>query len=112
MVNIVKALQDSDVLMKGVSKTLKNDAQKGGALPLIPMLLGTLGVSSLSGKGFFRVGEGLFRAEQGIKKKVLISPKPHPLTNFEIMYKMYKMYKMKMNQDLMVSILGITCQKQ
>ena len=91
IVKIVKALEDSDVLMKGVSETLKNDAkklhsQKGGALPLIPMLLGTLGVSLLSGKGLFRAGSGkcncgqgmyragqnqgkdLFRAGQGIKK--------------------------------------------
>ena len=50
MVKIVKALEDSDVLMKGVSK--------GGALPLIPMLLGTLGVSLLTGKGLFRAGSG------------------------------------------------------
>ena len=69
-----------------MSKTLKNDAQKGGALPLIPMLLGTLGVSLFSGKGLFRAGsgnkcnceqgmyrvgnqrKGLFRAGQGLKK--------------------------------------------
>ena len=38
---IVKALEDSDILMKGVTKTLKNDTKKGGALPIIPMLLGT-----------------------------------------------------------------------
>ena len=42
MTKIVKALEDSDVLMKGITKTLKNDIKKGGALPLIPMLLGTL----------------------------------------------------------------------
>ena len=45
MTKIVKALEDSDVLMKGVTKTLKNDIKKGVALPLIPMLLGTLGPS-------------------------------------------------------------------
>ena len=45
---IVKALEDSDVLMKGVTKTLKNDIKKGGALLLIPMLLGTLGASLLT----------------------------------------------------------------
>ena len=48
MTKIVKALEDSDVLMKGITETLKNDIKKGGALPLIPMLLGTLGVSLLT----------------------------------------------------------------
>ena len=93
MADIAKALADSGVLMKGVTKTLKNDvkklhSQKGGALPLIPMLLGTLGVSLLTGKGIYRAGsgnkcncgqgmyragnqgKGLFRAGQEIKKKI------------------------------------------
>ena len=64
---IVKALEDSDVLMKGITKTLKNDIKKGGALPLIPMLLGTLGASLLTGRGLFRAGnqgQGMFRAGQ------------------------------------------------
>ena len=42
--------------MKGVTKTLKNDIKKGVALPLIPMLLGTLGVSLLTGRGMYRAG--------------------------------------------------------
>ena len=85
MTKIVKALEDSDVLMKGVMKTLKNNIKKGGALPLIPMLLGTLTASSLTGRGLFRAGKGMYRAGnqgQGIKKKSLIPF--HPLTNFEI----------------------------
>ena len=41
MTKILKALENTDVLMKGVTKTLKNDIKKGGALPLVPMLLGT-----------------------------------------------------------------------
>ena len=45
MTKIVKALEDSDVLMKRITEILKNDIKKGGALPLIPMLLGTLGAS-------------------------------------------------------------------
>ena len=42
IMNIVQALEDSKILLKGVSKTIKNDAkeQKGGFLG---MLLGTLG---------------------------------------------------------------------
>ena len=67
MTKIVKALEDSDVLMKGVTKTLKNDIKNGGALPLIPMLLGTLGASLLTGRGMYRAGnqgQGLFGAGQ------------------------------------------------
>ena len=100
MTKIVKALEDSDLLMNGVTKTPKNDIKKGGALSLIPMLLGTLGASLLTGRGLFRAGSGnkcncgqgmfrpgcqgrgTFRAEQGIKKKSLMPP--HRLTNYEI----------------------------
>ena len=74
MTKIVKALEDSDVLMKGVTRTLKNDIKKGGALPLTPMLLGTLGASLLTGRGMYRAGnqgQGLFRAGQGIKKIII-----------------------------------------
>ena len=60
--------------MKGITKTLKNDIKKGGALSLIPMLLGTLGASLLTGRGMYRAGnhgQGLFRAGQRIKKKII-----------------------------------------
>ena len=57
MTKIVKALEDSDVLMKGVTKKLKNDIKKGGAFPLIPILLGTLGASLLTGRRLFRAGK-------------------------------------------------------
>ena len=56
MTKIVKALEDSDVLIKGVTKTLKNDIKKGVALRMIPMLLRTLGASLLTGRGLFRAG--------------------------------------------------------
>ena len=54
MTKIVKALEDSDVLMKGIAEAIKSDIKKGGALPLIPILLGTLGESLLNGRGLFR----------------------------------------------------------
>ena len=85
MTKILKALEDSDVLMKGVTKTLKNDIKKGSVLLIIPMLLGTLGASLLTGKGIYRSqssGNGLFSAGQGIKKKSLMPP--YPLTNVKI----------------------------
>ena len=64
---IVKSLEESGLLIKGNSKTIKNEAKelKGGFLG---MLLSTLGASLLgnllTGKGTIRVGEGTFRAGQ------------------------------------------------
>ena len=72
----VQALEDSNILLKGVTKTIKNETkgQKGGFLS---MLLGTLGASLLgdlltkilSGKGTLRAGEGSVRGGEGNKKK-------------------------------------------
>ena len=72
---IFQALEDSNILLKGVTKRIKNETkeQKGGFLS---MLLGTLGASLLrdllTGKGFVRVGEGTIRAGDGssVKKKI------------------------------------------
>ena len=61
IIKIVQALEDSNILLKGVTNTIKNETkeQKGGFLS---MLLGTLGVSLLvnllSGKGIVRAGSG------------------------------------------------------
>ena len=61
IMKIIQALEDSNILLKGVNKTIKNEAkeQKGGFLS---MLLGTLGASLLrnllSGKGIVRAGSG------------------------------------------------------
>ena len=58
---IVQALEDSNVLLKGVTDTVKNETkeQKAGFLSI---LLGTLGASLLgnllSGKGIARAGYG------------------------------------------------------
>ena len=87
IMKIVQALEDSNIVLKGVIKTIKNETkeQKGGFLS---MLLGTLGASLLgnllSGKGTVRAGEGIARAgySSSIQKEALIPP--HPLTNFEI----------------------------
>ena len=59
VIKIVQALEDSNILLKGVAETVKNETkeQKGGFLS---MLLGTLGASLLgsllTGKGFVRAG--------------------------------------------------------
>ena len=75
IMKIVQALEDSNILLKSLTKTIKNETkeQKGGFLS---MLLGTLGASllgdllkNLSGKGTVRAGEGTVRAGEGIKKK-------------------------------------------
>ena len=62
---MVKSLEDSSLLLKGVSETVQNEikVQKGGFLN---MLLGTLGGSLLgdilNGKGINTTGEGIIRA--------------------------------------------------
>ena len=72
IIRIVKSLEDSGLLLKGVSKTIQNEAkeQKGGFLS---MLLGTLGASLLGnildGKGINRAGEGVIRAGYGNKRQ-------------------------------------------
>ena len=72
ILKIVKSLEDSGILLKGVSETIKDESkeQKGGFLSA---LLGTLGASLLgdmlikNGKGVIRAGEGTIRA--GYKSK-------------------------------------------
>ena len=83
IMKIIEALENSGILLKGVTKTIENETkeQKGGFLS---MLLGTLGASLLGnlltgGKGIVRAGEGnvgsrakgdgIVRAGEGSKKK-------------------------------------------
>ena len=82
IMKIIKALENSGILLKGVSKAIKNETieQKGGFLS---MLLGTLGASLLGnlltggkgsvasrakGEGIMRAGDGIVRAGSGSKK--------------------------------------------
>ena len=74
ILKIVKSLENSGVLLKGVSETIQHEAieQRGG---FISMLLGTLGSfllgdilsKGLSGKDVIRAGEGTIRAGYGSK---------------------------------------------
>ena len=73
IMKIIEALENSIILLKGVSKTIENETkeQKGGFLS---MLLGTLGASLLGnlltgGKGIVHAGKGIARAGAGAKKK-------------------------------------------
>ena len=72
IIRIVKSLEHSGLLLKGVSETIQNvvKKQKGGFLS---MLLGTLAASLLgnilAGKGINRAGEGVIRACYGNKRQ-------------------------------------------
>ena len=76
IMKIVQALEDSNILLKGVTKAIKNETkeQKGG---FSSMLLGTLEASlrgdlltkNLSGTETVKAGEGSIRAEKGVLKK-------------------------------------------
>ena len=69
LIKIVKSLEDSGLLLKGVTESVQNQIkeQKGGFLS---MLLGTLGASLLgnllSGKGINKKVKGIHRADEGI----------------------------------------------
>ena len=91
IMKIIEALENSDILLKGVSKTIKNETkeQKGGFLS---MLLGTLGASLLGnllsgGKRIMRAGDGRVRAGErsGSKKK----------TKFTVTFSFFNKYRNK-----------------
>ena len=73
LLKIVKSLEDSGILLNGITETVKNEVkeQKGGFLS---MLLVTLRASLLGelltgeGEGTIRAGEGTIRAGYGSKK--------------------------------------------
>ena len=71
IIKIIEVLENSGILLKGVTKTNENETkeQRGGFLS---MLLGTLGASLLgnllSGKGLARAGEGIVRAGERVLK--------------------------------------------
>ena len=101
IIKITEALENSGILLKGLSKTIENETkeQRGG---LLSMLLGTLGASLLGnlltgGKGMMRAGEGnalsrargkgIVRAGEGSgskKNKLNLLLPFHPLANIEI----------------------------
>ena len=76
IIKIIEALENSGILLKGVTKTIENETkeQRRGFLS---MLLGTLGASLLgnllSGKGLACAAEGIVRAGEGVKRNNKIS---------------------------------------
>ena len=88
IMKIIEALENSGILLKGVTETIENETkeQRGGFLG---MLLGTLGASVLGnlltgGKGIVRAGDGIVRAGEGNKKPLNSLLPFHPLTNRKI----------------------------
>ena len=76
IMKIVQALEYSNILLKGVTKTIKNKTKEQKE-DFLSMLLGTLGASllgdlltkNLSGKRIVRVGEGFLREQEKELKK-------------------------------------------
>ena len=70
IIKIVQALEDSGLLLKGVTETVQNEVKKQKGF--LGMLWGTLGASLLgnllTGKGIYRAakGKGINRAGEGI----------------------------------------------
>ena len=97
IMKIVQALEDSNILLKRVTKTIKNETKEqiGGFLR---MLLGILGASLLgnilTGKGIVRAGSARCSLNSYKKRKrncksclwkrMGFLMLPYPLTNFEI----------------------------
>ena len=72
VMKITEALENSGILLKGVTKTIENETKEQRA-GFLGMLLGTLGDILLGnlltgGKGIMRAGDGIVRAGEGSKK--------------------------------------------
>ena len=87
IIKIIKSLEDSGLLLKGVNETVQNEAKEQKET-FLSMLLGTLGASLLgnilTGREINWAGEGVVRAGYGNNNKKGFLMAPHPLTNFEI----------------------------
>ena len=72
IIRIAKSLEDSYLLLKGVNKTIQNEAkeQKGGFLSMLLVTLGTSLLGNiLASKGINRAREGVIRAGYGNKRQ-------------------------------------------
>ena len=113
IMKIVKSLEDSGLLLKGISGIIQNEVkeQKGGFLS---MLLGTLGaslfVNVFTGKGFIRAGygskgKGVLRAGYRSKKSLIKDFYYCLVLSLILKYKSI----IRINLDLMELILEIIC---
>ena len=88
IIKIIEALENSGILLKGVTKTIENETKEQRG-EFLSMLLGILGASLLGNlftgrKGIVRAGEGVIEQVKDLKKKLNSLLPFHPLTNFEI----------------------------
>ena len=72
IMKVTEALENSSILLKGVTKTIENETKEQRGAFLI-LLLGTLEADLLGnlltgGKVIVRAGEGVIRAGEGVKK--------------------------------------------
>ena len=69
IVKIVKSLEESGLLVKRISETIKNETKKGKR-GFLPMQLGTLTASllgsALTGKEVIKAGEGVIRTGENL----------------------------------------------
>ena len=75
LLKIVKSLEDSSVLLDGITETVKNEVKEktGGFLSMLLVtlgasLLGDLLTKKISGRGVIGAGEGTIRAGHGSTK--------------------------------------------
>ena len=71
IIKIIEALENSGILLKGVTKTIENETkeQRGGFLSMVLGILGARLLGNLlTGKGLARAGEGIVRAGEGVNK--------------------------------------------
>ena len=69
IIKITKSFEKSDILIKDVSETIKNEVkeQKGGFLSMLLGILDAIVSVNLStGKGVMRAGEGTIGADQNL----------------------------------------------
>ena len=73
IIKIVKSLEDSDLLLRGVTETVQNKI-KEKKWGFLSMLLGTLGASllgnPLTGKGINKAGEGVLKLVMVVVRKI------------------------------------------
>ena len=88
---IIQALEDSNILLKRITKTSKNKTkeQKGGFLSMLVRTLGAGLLGNISaGKRIVRAGSGNKKRKRSRKswlwKRIGFLMPPHPLTNFDI----------------------------
>ena len=112
IIKIVKSLEDSGLLLNGVTETVQNEVkeQKGGFIPsmlLCTLSAGLLG-NFLTGKGIYRAGKGkrINRATEGIIRAGYGNNSSKMDFQFRLIFQQTLKFKniMKMNQNLMVFI--------